>query len=141
MREIAKSYIKGRFWVDLICLVGLMIDIIFDFKLSMLFRLTFILKLPDFLEKLQALETKILNTSYKENWWGLIKIFLSNFMFAHILAVILIMITWLNSSDNWLSKVNAIDAVWYEQYSWAYYWGTTIMLTIGFGDISPVNFR
>ena len=31
--------------------------------------------------------------------------------------------------------------LWYEQYSWAYYWGTTIMLTIGFGDISPVNFK
>ena len=62
-------------------------------------------------------------------------------MFAHVLAVILIMISWLDAEKNWLTKVSAVDAVWYEQYSWAYYWGTTIMLTIGFGDISPVNFK
>ena len=132
---------KSRFFIDLICFIGLAISIIVDFKFSGLLRLTFLFKLPDCLEKIETLETKILNTSYKENCWGLVKIFISNFMFAHVLAVILIMITWLNTSDNWLSKVNAVDAVWYEQYSWAYYWGTTIMLTIGFGDISPVNFR
>ena len=62
-------------------------------------------------------------------------------MLAHILAVILIMVSWLNEKDNWLTKVNAISAAWYEQYSWAYYWGTTIMLTIGFGDILPVNYK
>jgi len=26
-----------------------------------------------------------------------------------------------------------------EQYVWAYYWATTIMLTVGFGDIAPVT--
>ena len=87
------------------------------------------------------MERKLFNTSYKEHWWGLLKIFLSNFLIAHILAVLLIMMTWLNVESNWLSKVNAIDAEWSEQYSWAYYWGTTIMLTIGFGDISPVNHK
>ena len=51
------------------------------------------------------------------------------------------MISWLDAEKNWLTKINAVDALWYEQYSWAYYWGTTIMLTIGFGDISPVNFK
>ena len=97
IRDIAKHYAKGRFWMDLICLVGLLIDIIFDFKFSGLIRLTFLLKLSDCLEKIQILEIKILDTSYKENWWGLIKIFLSNFMFAHVLAVILIMISWLDA--------------------------------------------
>ena len=31
--------------------------------------------------------------------------------------------------------------IWYEQYIWAYYWGSTIMLTVGFGDISPANYK
>jgi len=30
---------------------------------------------------------------------------------------------------------------WYKQYVWGYYWGTTIMLTVGFGDITPANFK
>lgn len=28
---------------------------------------------------------------------------------------------------------------WSDQYVWAYYWATTVMLTVGFGDIVPQN--
>ena len=52
IKEIAKHYVKSRFGLDLICFVGLMIEIIFDFKLSVLLRLNFLLKLPDCLEKI-----------------------------------------------------------------------------------------
>ena len=62
-------------------------------------------------------------------------------MLAHLLSVLLIMITWLDTEHNWLSKVDAMKAPWYEQYSWAYYWGTTIMFTVGFGDISAVHYK
>ena len=34
-----------------------------------------------------------------------------------------------------------MNAPWFEQYSWAYYWGTTIMFTVGFGDISASNYQ
>lgn len=40
-----------------------------------------------------------------------------------------------------MHKENLIQAPWYEQYSWAYYWGTTIMLTVGFGDLSAANYK
>ena len=69
------------------------------------------------------------------------KIFLANFMAAHIMAILLIMITWLNPTENWLLKVNALNSEWYEQYLWAYKWGATIMMTFGFGDIFPVNYQ
>ena len=26
-------------------------------------------------------------------------------------------------------------------YIWSYYWACTIMMTVGFGDISPVDYR
>lgn len=29
---------------------------------------------------------------------------------------------------------------WYEKYVWSYYFGTTIILTIGFGDIHASNY-
>jgi hypothetical protein len=28
---------------------------------------------------------------------------------------------------------------WFHAYIWAFYWSTTIMLTIGFGDLTPKN--
>jgi len=36
---------------------------------------------------------------------------------------------------------NIFYSVWYEKYIWAYYWATTMMLTIGFGDIVPVTYK
>ena len=107
----------------------------------MYLRLTSFIRLLKIQEKIQHLETKIVNKSYKEHYWGLGKIFLTNFFFAHVLAVLLIMMTYIDVKDNWLRQVNAIGTPWYEQYSWAYYWGTTIMLTVGFGDIHAANYK
>lgn len=107
----------------------------------MYLRLVFLLRIYQIPEKVRYLETKLLNTSYKEHYWGLGKIFLTNFIFAHFLSILLILMTFLDMKNNWLSSVNAIGAPWYEQYSWAYYWGTTIMLTVGFGDISAANYK
>jgi hypothetical protein len=39
-----------------------------------------------------------------------------------------------------MTKIDIQDAPWFQQYIWGYYWGTTIMLTVGFGDISPGNY-
>lgn len=38
-------------------------------------------------------------------------------------------------------KINAHTSPWFEQYVWAYYWGTTIMLSVGFGDLSASNYQ
>ena len=39
--------------------------------------------------------------------------------------------------QNWITQKGLENAGWYEKYVWSYYWSTTIMLTIGFGDITP----
>ena len=43
--------------------------------------------------------------------------------------------------NNWLVQNNLLEAQWYEKYSWAYYWATNIMLTVGFGDINAANYK
>jgi hypothetical protein len=40
---------------------------------------------------------------------------------------------------NWYDKVNIQDQAWYIKYVWGYYWGTNIMLTVGFGDLCAQN--
>lgn len=47
----------------------------------------------------------------------------------------------INPTQNWMVTRQIAQAEWYEQYIWAYYWGTTLMLTIGFGDIVPVTYK
>lgn len=58
-----------------------------------------------------------------------------------MLAILLVGMSKVNPSSNWVLQKNLINAPWYERYIWSYYWGTTIMLTIGFGDIVPVCYQ
>jgi hypothetical protein len=45
------------------------------------------------------------------------------------------------NQNNWYSQKNIpLDSPWHEKYIWGYYWGTNIMLTVGFGDISASNY-
>lgn len=71
----------------------------------------------------------------------MVKILIFNFCFAHALAILLSSMASLNSESNWLVVKGLAQAPWYERYVWAYYWGTNIMLTVGFGDIAATNYQ
>lgn len=46
----------------------------------------------------------------------------------------------LDKNSNWYYKLDIQSAEWYVKYIWGYYWGTNIMLTVGFGDLSATNY-
>ena len=62
-------------------------------------------------------------------------------MIAHIIAVLLLLMSQMagNADESWIIKHNLADADWAEKYVWSYYWGVTIMLTVGFGDFAASN--
>lgn len=39
-----------------------------------------------------------------------------------------------------MTNNNIFFAPWYQQYIWSYYFGITIILTIGFGDLHATNY-
>lgn len=45
----------------------------------------------------------------------------------------------LQEESGWYDIMQIRDNPWIDKYVWGYYWGTTIMLTVGFGDISATN--
>ena len=49
------------------------------------------------------------------------------------------MATLSEDGKSWYQKVDIVNAEWIHKYIWGYYWGTNIMLTVGFGDISASN--
>jgi hypothetical protein len=65
---------------------------------------------------------------------------LTNFAIGHILSVLLNLMAGLAPHASWWMKINIVNAEWYVKYVWGYYWGTNIMLTVGFGDLSANNF-
>ena len=48
--------------------------------------------------------------------------------------------THFEGQENWMTKNNIFFAPWYEKYIWSYYFGITIILTIGFGDLHATNY-
>jgi hypothetical protein len=93
------------------------------------------------MDKIEKLEIALINNFYNEQYWSLIKVLLFNFCFAHIMAIFLTAMTGLNNQNNWMIKKNIDDTIWYERYVWSYYWSTTIMLTVGFGDLAATTYQ
>lgn len=48
---------------------------------------------------------------------------------------------YLSESDNWLVVRKLDQAEWHIKYIWGVYWGTTMMLTVGFGDLAASNYQ
>jgi hypothetical protein len=67
-------------------------------------------------------------------------VFLTNFAIGHFLSVFLNLMTSVDADENWHLKLGIVNSSWYIKYIWGYYWGTNIMLTVGFGDITAANY-
>lgn len=103
------------------------------------FRLMIFGKMHSLIYIMEHLEITLIENEYREQIWSLIKVFMFNFVFAHILTLFLVSMARINEEDNWLVSRGLVEAEWSEKYIWGYYWATTIMLTVGFGDIIPRN--
>jgi len=64
-----------------------------------------------------------------------------------LMVIVLLAISFLDPEKNWivlkleLTGYLTEDRPWLELYLWTYYWACTIMMTVGFGDISAVTYK
>jgi len=98
-----------------------------------------ILNLNYYFKCLPILEQKFFEATHYENYWKLFKVLMINFIVGHIIACVLLSITFFEPANNWMHIKGINQNIWYEKYIWSYYFGTTIFLTIGFGDLYPNN--
>jgi hypothetical protein len=93
------------------------------------------------------LELLFINSIKKFYIWNLFRVVIFDIIFGHIIATALLATAKINADNNWvlvkLINNNLLDSsqTWYVLYTWSYYWACTIMMTVGFGDISPVDYR
>lgn len=138
MREAGRKYLRGWLLVDCLILTVFVADLLTSDPVISFCKFSIILKLGGTFSKIRNLQIIFIENCFKEQYLELIKVFLSNFFFAHFLAIILILMAQ-HSSHSWLHHNHLYDKPWSEQYIWSYYWATTIMLTVGFGDLTPIN--
>lgn len=87
----------------------------------------------------QVIETNFIDNFQKKQYWGLMQLFITNVLFAHVSSTILLSLVYFDSGSNWMTKYNISDEIWLYKYLYGYYWSCTILYTVGFGDISISN--
>jgi hypothetical protein len=87
-----------------------------------------------------VIENYLITNYSRKQYWGLFCVFITNFVFAHLLSLVLNAMAGLNDQENWLMAHSLQDRPWYERYIWGYYWATTVMLTVGFGDFTATTY-
>lgn len=55
------------------------------------------------------------------------------------MASIILAMAKIEPENSWMVGAGVYEASWQTKYVYAYYWATTIMMTVGFGDILPGN--
>lgn len=132
---------RSQFTIDILCLVVVFICLSVSSNDANYLLAVYFLKIPECVQRVVKIETKLFQSFYWEQYWGLLKLLFTNFLYAHFIAILILMMSWLDDDQSWMSVKLILNAPWYEQYAWAYYWSTTIMLTVGFGDIAAANYK
>ena len=133
-------YLKSGFWLDFIIFFIFILDISTVLREVPALRLVFMfLKTKSVLERVSLLEIVLIKNYFKEQYWEVAKLFIFNYMVAHVVSLILLLIAQNQEKDNWLKAKELIELPWFEKYVWAYYWAINIMFTVGFGDLSATT--
>ena len=115
LKEISKDYIRTRFYIDIInvTIIILNVSTSSSFLWLNICKIFIFTKFPDFLAKVQKLEVKFIESYNNEQYWSLIKVFLFNFMYAHVLSIVLLSMATINQQNNWLSVRGLTSSPWF----------------------------
>ncbi|KAL4487100.1 hypothetical protein ABPG72_001552 [Tetrahymena utriculariae] len=142
--RIAQNYIRNMLFVDLMSIGPLIAYFLKHQKsvsITSFFLLSFFCKIKCFTRIFRKLEEIIRMQYVALNLLQLFKLLSTILFFTHIFSCIWIYTGESTSQqNNWISYTRLQDEQWYILYLKAYYFVTVTMVTVGYGDIVPVNY-
>lgn len=143
LKEIIELYFSRQFIFDALIFFCFILNFAIpkDSVTSYIVRIVILFKIKTLNNNILNIELNIIDNLYREQLWRLGKILTFNFFFAHFVCLLLIMMTKLSPEKNWILQKELNNALEIELYIWSYYWAITTMVSVGYGDFTPVSWQ
>ncbi|EGR29217.1 hypothetical protein IMG5_160540 [Ichthyophthirius multifiliis] len=146
-KQIAKNYIYNGFFYDTFSVIPAFQSLL-DFEQSRIFNILILLKIQSAKKIINQLQDYVsFRNSKIQNLLSLISLMLMICSICHIFACLFLGLAVIEeqyqlTNTNWMKEqmINGTNTHWFVKYTYALYFAVTTMVTVGYGDIHPVNF-
>ncbi|CAD8132346.1 unnamed protein product [Paramecium pentaurelia] len=145
-QRVARRYFKTYFFVDLISILPICINIILiqsfenDNTIIKIVNCLSFLRSNALSRVYHSLEGRLLSNPRFVIGYRFLSVIGTVFLYAHVFGCLWYLVAQKNN-NNWINKAGIVEDSWFALYSYSIYWSVMTMTTVGYGDLTPANYE